>query len=249
MPMLAKAVVVNGHYMNITSNGTFSTGIQNILSYCKEYTSQILFSFSLHYNELQQKKLLDKFVSNVNLVKKFGASYIITLVLNKQYYKKIDEIKKFTITNFNHLPAVFIGRIGTTSKIDCVNNNIHEFIQYGKSFSSQLFSFCIRHFANLNERRCNAGKYTFILDIQTGLCKPCYHINSNTFNIFDNTQSIHYANNSIKCKQNCVNNAHFIALGSCPNEEKQFTYYSIRKDNGIFSSNMKEFLDQKLPIN
>lgn len=246
MPMISDAVVSNGHYMNITTNGTSTSSVKKILEQTKCHSSHLLFSCSLHYNELAKRNLLQHFIDTIECIKSYGASYIISFVLNAGYYDVLDKVKEFTISNFGHLPAVFIGRIIHSTTIDC-NNDIETFFKHGKEFNSKLFYFCLRHFGNTSPRKCNAGKTSFVLNFQNGICKPCYHITKTAFNIFEDDKPLPIQEKCINCCRSCVNNAHFMALGSCPFEETMHTYYSIRKDHGQFSSDMKEFLSQKLP--
>lgn len=249
LPSVLQVVTKNGHFANVTTNATYSSGIRSIIESCRNSIDHVLFSCSLHYNELVQKNLLNVFTSNVKSIKSSGASYIVSLVLNSRYYNKLDSIKEYMLENFGHLPAVFIGRVGRTSTIDC-DGDVNAFIDAGKSFNSPLFEFCLRHFGKTNCRKCNAGKTSFVLDIQSGWCRPCYHLGTSAqcFNIFENTDYLDFSKlSSVNCNRNCVNSSHFIALGSCPQEECNCTYYSIRKNAGHFSNAMKELLNSKLP--
>ena len=49
-----------GHYVNITTNGTIVKEINNILSYPQDFFNRLHISFSLHFLELKKKNLINE---------------------------------------------------------------------------------------------------------------------------------------------------------------------------------------------
>ena len=55
-----------GHVINITTNGTVSNRIDELLDFDKNLLKHLHIAFSFHYLELKQRKLLDIFFNNVH---------------------------------------------------------------------------------------------------------------------------------------------------------------------------------------
>ena len=107
MPLIINEILKQGHYVNITTNGTITNRFDEILALISQKDLRRLhFSFSLHYLELIKTKNLEKFVDNVNKMKNAGCSILLQLNLYDGYMPYIDEIKKFCINNFNSLPQI-----------------------------------------------------------------------------------------------------------------------------------------------
>ena len=58
---LVVGLLKEGHYVNITTNGTVTKKIEELLDLAADYTSHLNFSFSFHYIELQKRKLIERF--------------------------------------------------------------------------------------------------------------------------------------------------------------------------------------------
>ena len=67
------SILKNGHYVNITTNGTIGKRLKEIIEKAEGYVSHLHFAFSLHYLELKRLGLLNTFFDNVNMVRAAGA--------------------------------------------------------------------------------------------------------------------------------------------------------------------------------
>ena len=86
-------ILKNGHYVNITTNGTLKKRLERILEVNKKYISHLHFSFSFHYLELKRMKMIDTFFENVNMVKNSGASILVQINLCDEYVPYLEKIK------------------------------------------------------------------------------------------------------------------------------------------------------------
>ena len=70
MPDIIYNILLQGHYVNVTNNGTMSKRFDEIVEFPKELLSRLCFAFSLHYIELKKTNMLQTFVNNVNKIRK-----------------------------------------------------------------------------------------------------------------------------------------------------------------------------------
>ena len=68
-------IMKHGHYVNITTNGTVTKIIDEILERNKDFTDRLHFAFSFHYLELVRLNLMDRFFDNVKKVREAGCSF------------------------------------------------------------------------------------------------------------------------------------------------------------------------------
>ena len=69
---IIKSILEQGHYVNITTNGTMTNRFKEIITWPKELLKNLFFSFSLHYIELKKNNLEAEIVKrNTKLVNAF----------------------------------------------------------------------------------------------------------------------------------------------------------------------------------
>jgi hypothetical protein len=92
-----------------------------------------------------------------------------------------------------------------------------EYLKIGREFSSPLFDFTMKNFMVKRKEFCYAGKWTYVLNLSTGILKPCYASNIRQ-NIFKDTESpIKLTAIGCHCRSPfCMNSSHFMSLGVIP---------------------------------
>ncbi len=95
---LAKNLVMKGHFVNITTNGTLTKQFEKLLN-DKSINHKLLITFSCHYVELKSKGLLQQFWDNVNTAQLSGASICVKVNLCDDYVPLLNEIKNECIKN------------------------------------------------------------------------------------------------------------------------------------------------------
>lgn len=247
-------ILKQGHYVNITTNGTIKKKLRDIIDKSKDYVQHLHFAFSLHYLELLRLKLLDDFFENVNYVRNAGASIVVQLNLCDEYIPYIEEIKKICLEKVGALP-----QIAATRKEEKGLQNVElytekteqEYLNYGKEFDSPLFEFTMKNFNVKRKEFCYAGDWSGILDLSTGIMRRCY--NSYIYqDIFKNPkEKIRFLAIGNCCGSSfCMNSSHFMSLGTIPSVETP-TYESLRnrKNANWYNSEIKEVLSRKLSDN
>ena len=250
LPKLVSELLSEGHYINITTNGSFTKGVENVIRHIDtNFAKHLLFSFSLHYVELLKRNLLEVFKNNVEFVRKAGCSILIQFNLYDGYLPYLEEIKKFCLDNFGALPQVAAtrkeeGKISLYTDMDKC-----EYVSYGRDFCSPLFEITIENFNHPCHDYCYAGKWSYVMNLERGVIKPCY-CNGKEYDIFENIECDLPISVVGKHCGNvyCINSSHFLSLGVVPSRYKDVTYASLRnrEEAEWFSEEIKTFLNRKL---
>ena len=238
-----------GHYINITTNGTLTNRFKEIIEKCKSYTNRLHFSFSFHYTELKRLGWINKFFDNIDFVKENGASFLLQINLCDEYIPFLDEIKSISLERTGALPQVALTRDESTIPMKIWTDlSDEEYYRIGKTFNSPLFEFTYKNFNVLRKEFCYAGDWSFVLNLQTGWLQKCY-ANPQGQNIFEDINSkIKFEAVGNNCQNNyCVNSSHFMSLGIIPEIDTP-TYYALRnrEEANWYSNDIKEFLSCKL---
>lgn len=255
IPLIVEELLKQGHYVNITTNGTLSKKFDELLKMPKDLLERLHFSFSLHYLELKKMNLVNTFFENVKKVKNAGCSILVQFNLYDGYYDSLDEIKELCLKEVGALPQVAATREECRGKNNKVvgyklytNNSNDSYKEIGDKFDSPLFDMTMRNFNVKRKEFCYAGDWSFILDLATGDVKRCY-FEGVTQNIYkDLSKPIVFRPIGNNCRyQYCVNSSHFMSLGIIP-ESKSKSYGELRNREQAdwYSDKMKSFLNTKL---
>lgn len=248
---IVKELLEEGHYVNITTNGTLNNRFDEIIAQIsKEDLKKLHFAFSLHYLELKKKNLLSNFCRNIRKVKENGCSYTLQMNLYDGYIDSYDEIKEFCDKNFGFLPQIAATRdelkkIGTIELY--TTRSIEDYYDCGKIYNSDLFEFTMKNFMKKRKEFCYAGDWTFLLDLSTGEMRKCY-CSRRSVNIMENPdKKIKFKAIGSNCtSQYCINSSHFISLGVIPELNKEPSYAKLRMRGNSYTKTMEEILNQKL---
>lgn len=246
LPEIVYNIVKQGHIVNITNNGTITKGIEELIALPEEISSNILFSFSLHYLELKKRNMLKVFADNVKKVKNSKASFFVQMNLCDEYIECLEEIKEYCIQNFGALAQIALTRKEFPQMEIYTELSKEEYKSYADQFESPMFDLMYDNFKTKRTEYCNAGKRTYTLDLATGDLKRCY-FEKPFMNIYDSNEDIPEKSVGNNCKDKfCVNIIHFIALGVVP-EINCLTYAKLRDREGAgwFKKTLLEELDSK----
>jgi organic radical activating enzyme len=249
MPEIIHQLLLQGHYVNVTTNGTLSKRFDEVLNISKEKLSRLHFAFSLHYLELIRLKLLDDFFNNIEKVHKAGCSFLVQLNLCDEYLPYLKQIKKICEKKVGAAPQIALTRKYDGKDISLMTNKtLNEYKELGSEFESPLFDFTIKNYKVKRKEFCYAGDWSFNLFLNTGLMKKCYDSRS-TQNIFRNIKRpIKFRAVGNNCRSPyCVNCTHFLSLGVIPSKEAPtYAYLRDRPEANWYTKNFKFFLNNKL---
>lgn len=248
------ALLDNGHYVNITTNGSLNDKFRKFGEFPTAYLKRLHFSFSLHYIELKEKNGLDAFFENLDYIKLLGCSFVVQINLYDGYLPYLNEIKAICKLRCGAYPQVALTRLEPKHSIYTEDIHIHtklnvnEYYQIGNEFDSPLFEFTYKNFMKKRKEFCYAGDWSGVLNLSTGELKQCYS-GQTVQNIFEHPhKKIVFKAIGCNCKSTyCINSSHFLSLGTIPSLiTPSYSDLRIRNNARWYTDEMIQFLNQKL---
>lgn len=250
---LIVGLVNNGHFINVTTNGTSTSRYKEIASLIPPpLHGKVNFSLSFHYDELKRTNTLKNYFSNVTFLVKEGFSVLCQINLVKSYLQKTNEIQKLFIDNIGCLPQAVLTRDGTdiTKIYNGYDKKTYE--KAGSSYHSPLFDFTLRNHNSKINVPCYAGYRSFTLNLGNGQASACYS-RGWKLNLFENPEAKINPIPIVRCALPfCINGSHFCALGIAPQYHCK-TYYALRNRysttfyRDLITPDIKSFADSKFP--
>lgn len=252
---ITREILKQGHYVNITTNGTLGKRINELMQLPTDQKERLHFAFSLHYLELQKRNMLDAFFSNVRKVRDNGCSFVVQLNLCDEYEPYLDEISEKCMHEIGAFPQLAATRKENdlTRDIELLTSHtVEEYRTIGKKFDSPLFDFTMKNFGKKQMGYCYAGDWGGQLNLATGVYSRCYasRIKQDIFK--DIEKPISFCAVGRHCKSLfCMNSSHFLALGMIPDQYQDVTYAGLRnrEEGHWYSEKMKLALSTKLEHN
>lgn len=239
-----------GHIVNITNNGTITDAIDYLIELPDEMQRRLMLSFSLHYDELAERNLLNLFANNVNKIRNSEISCFVQINLCDSYANKSSEIKEFCLEHFGCLPQVAVTRRenGTNFSI-YTDGTVEDYVRIGNTYNSKLFEFTFNNFNVKRDEFCHAGEFSYKVDISTGDIQRCYFEGS-FMNIYEDLDCRIPAKPIGKhCGlAYCVNSSHFLSLGNI-NDYATDSYVELRnRECGWIKNEVKEELSNRFVV-
>ena len=247
-----KAILAEGHYVMVVTNGSLRRRFEQIAEFPIEYRKRLFFKISYHYLELKRTNGFDKFFANVKLIKEMGASFTLEITPSDELIPYIDEIKKVTMENAGAWPHITVARDESKPDYPLLTKLSREdYIKTWGVFNSKMFDFKISVFGEKRREYCYAGNWTFTLNLLTGTMKQCYKTNyfANIYKHLD--KPLRFVNIGRGCKAPHCHNAHaFLCFGAIP--ELDTPYYAELRNRVCadgtewLTPEMKAFMSNKL---
>ena len=229
MPQYIYNLLLQGHYLEVVTNGTLTNRFDEIAKFPQELLSHLEFKFSFHYQQLKERKLMDVFFNNVRLMRDKGCSFTIELMPYDEIVPEIPNIIELCKKEVEAVCQVTVGRNDLTKEKDILTKMTKE--EYEKTwsvFDSNMFRYKLDILQEKVKKFCYAGLWTLYVDLGTGKAKPCYGQMCNQ-NIFENpNDEIKFEPVGKHCRQPyCYNGHAFLTLGVVPEYDSP-TYTDIR---------------------
>lgn len=248
---VTEAILKEGHYVMIVTNGSLTKRFEKIAKFPKELLSHLFFKFSFHYLELVRLKILDRFFENVKMLRDAGASFTIEITPSDELEPYKDEIKKVMMEKIGALPHITIGRKDTDDIPPLTDHKFEEYKKIWSEFNSEMFNYKSTIFGEKRKEFCYAGEWSIYLNLVTGDYTQCY-CGKKLGNIYQNiNKPIKFLPVGCSCTQpHCYNGHAFLTFGNIP-ELKSTTYDKLRnrtQSDGVewLQPEMKVFMQSKL---
>lgn len=215
---VVKELLMEGHYVMIVTNGTITKRFEEIATWPKELLKHLFFKFSFHFLEMKRLNWMDRFFSNVQMMKEAGASFTVEITPSDELIPYIDEVKTISMEKMGALPHITIARDDRTNGIDVLSKlPFNEYIKVWGQFDSALFDFKTTIFYKKRKEFCYAGDWTGYLNLDSGSLRQCY-CGKTIDNIYHNLdQPLHFEAMGCECSiAHCYNGHSWIALGDIP---------------------------------
>lgn len=249
----ARALLEEGHYVMIVTNGTISKRFDEIAAFPRELTKHLFFKFSYHYLEFKKRNLMDRFFDNIRKVRDAGCSFTLELTPSDDAIPFIDDIKAIAERELGAINHVTIARDEKDDNELPMMTSLprDKYIATWGTFNSMMFDYKLTIFGDKRKEFCYAGDWSFYLNMVTGVMTQCYK-SYTSHNIFENPdKTIPFQAIGRHCMEHhCYNGHSFIVLGDIP-ELKSPTYAELRnrvcKDHTEWlQPDVKAFFSSKL---
>lgn len=247
-----KAILSQGHYVMIVTNGMLRKRLEEFSEFPEEYRKRLFFKVSFHFLELKRLNKIEVFFSNIDLIRNMKASFTVEVTPSDELIPYISELKEISLRFLGALPHITVARDESKPEYPLLTKlSRDEYMQTWRQFDSKLFDFKIGVFGQRRREYCYAGNWTWTLNLLTGTMKQCYKTNYFA-NIFKNPDKpIKFVNIGHGCKAPHCHNAHaFLCFGSIP--ELNTPYYAELRNRVCADGSewlqpeMKEFMSCKL---
>lgn len=248
---VVKAILEEGHYVMVVTNGSLTQRFKKISEFPKELLKHLFFKFSLHYQELLRLNILDRYFDNIKMIQDAGASFTIEITPSDELEPYIEEIKKVMLEKIGALPHITIGRKDTGDIPPLTEHKFEDYLKIWEQFDSPLIAFKKTIFGEKRKEFCYAGEWSGYLDLVTGNLCQCY-CGTIIDNIYkDLSKPINFVPIGCNCAMpHCYNGHSFLSFGDIP-EMKTPTYDVLRNRVQIdgrewLQPEFKAFMQSKL---
>lgn len=180
-----RAVLAEGHFVEIVTNATIARAFDAIAAFPGEYLERLLLKCSFHYLELKDRGLLDVFFKNVNKVRAAGASITVELMPHDEILPFRDEIRELTVRELGAPCHLTVGRDATAPGLPILTRlSRAEYASAWSSFRSELFDYKLSVFGKRQVDFCYAGEWMAVLNLASGKMSQCYK-GLHSFDVFE----------------------------------------------------------------
>jgi len=251
-----RAVLDEGHYVMIVTNGTVTKAFERFATFPKSHLSRLFFKFSFHFQQLEEHHLFDRFFTNVRMMRDAGASFTVELTPIDEMVPRQEELKRMCLKEVGAIPHSTVTRDQHDMKKLPLFSKLssEDYQKTWQTFSSKLFDYKFSVFGKKRREFCYAGDWVAYLNLGTGELTQCNCTltSQNIFNDLD--EPIVFKAIGHFCRLPHCYNAHvWLTLGAIPGL-KTPTYAEVRNrscNDGTewLQPQMKAFLSQKLEEN
>ena len=171
-----RAILDEGHYVEIITNATATFAMEQIAKFPKELLERLMFKCSFHYLELKKRNWFDRFWSNVRLVRDAGASFTVELMPHDEIIPYRKEIYEMCVHEIGAPCHLTVGRDASKPNEYSFLTNLskEEYFETWKMFDSKMFEFKFSVFEKRRCEFCYAGEWMMPFYMESWRFTQCY---------------------------------------------------------------------------
>lgn len=218
VPGIVRAILEQGHYVMVVTNGTVSRRFDELAALPGELLERLLIKFSFQYLELKRLGWFDRFFDNVRKMRSAGASISVELTPSDEMIPYIEDALARCREQAGAACHVTVARDETTRELRILTGHTRdEYARIWERFDSALFRFKLGVFGQKRREFCYAGVWTGFLNLVTGDLKQCYRAERMQNLYEDPEKPIDFRPVGRHCPEPHCYNAHaFMTLGVIP---------------------------------
>lgn len=211
----AGALASEGHWIEIVSNMMATKRLDRVLELDRDLLKRIEFKCSLHYLQLRDRGLLDLFSKNVTRAREAGASINVEITPSDELIPHIDEVKDYCMREFGALAHLTIARNDGSQQIDrLISLSLDDYNATWSTFDSSFWEYKSTIFGVKQTGFCNAGSWSYYVNMSTGKMRQCY-CGRSVGNLFDDPDAPLPDKPIGRCSlPHCYNGHVFLTLGT-----------------------------------
>ena len=241
MPAVIKALLDEGHFVEVVTNGTLTARIDEILDQPKENLARLFFKLSFHYKELGRLGIMDRFFDNVRKIHEAGASFTLELMAYDGIEDDIEDIKKVCLENAGAVCQATIGRNDKNGSELLSRHSKADYADIWSALDSPMLDFKLEVLDVKRREFCYAGAWSLFVNLYTGEAQPCYWQPYNQ-NVFDLRKPILFEPVGHTCtRAYCINAHAHLTWGLIP--ELDVPKYEVMRNRKM--SNGEEWLSRE----
>ena len=206
---IVTALLREGHYVEIVTNGTVTKVIEQLMCLPRELLAHLEFKMSFHFKELKRLGIMDQFFRNVQMIHRSGASFTLELMAYDGIEGDIEEIKQVCRENVGAICHATIGRDDKSKKRGLLTKHSkEEFETIWAELDSDMLRYKLELLGVKRKEFCYAGMWSLHVNLYTGETQQCYWMPCNQ-NIFeDPSKPINFSPVGYFCPQPFCYNGH-----------------------------------------
>lgn len=171
-----RAILEEGHYVEIITNATVTSAFERIAAFPRELLERVMFKCSFHYIELKERNWFDRFFSNIRMVRDAGASFTVELMPHDELIPFRQEIYEMCVREVGAPCHLTVARDASKpAELPLLTQlSRDEYRKVWAMFDSKLFEFKLSVFEQKRFEFCYAGEWMMPFYMKTGRFAQCY---------------------------------------------------------------------------
>lgn len=215
-----RAILEEGHFVEIITNATVSQAFKKIAAFPKELLERLMFKCSFHYLELKERGWFNLFWDNIRLVRDAGASFTVELMPHDELIPYRQEIYDMCVREVGAPCHLTVGRDASKPGEYPFLTNLSKSDYYNawKMFDSKMFEFKFSVFEHRRHEFCYAGEWMMPFYMRDGRFTQCYRSWRSIDGQHDLDSPLKFKAIGHFCRQAHCFNAHaWMTFGCLPN--------------------------------